>query len=122
MTIKQAIDRADALKPNSYAHADKVKWVKDVERRVYNEIYINHEPGDKEFVPPTDEDDDSYELFAPSPYDELYVLYLSAQIDAANSEYGRYNNTARQFESVYGDLERFWQAGHMPIPLNLIRF
>ncbi|MCH5325529.1 MAG: hypothetical protein J1E39_10005 [Eubacterium sp.] len=122
MTIKQAIDIVDAIKPNQYSRTVKAQWARNIERRVHNEIYLNHEHEDIEFTLPTEEDGEEYALFAPAPYDELYLLYLAAQIDSANAEYGRYNNTVRQFDSVYRDFEKFWQSGHMPCPLNLIKY
>ncbi len=122
MTVKQAIDIADAVKPNQYKREIKVEWVKNAERRIYNEIYSNHESGEVRFVPPDENSGEDTELFAPPPYDELYPLYIEAQIDAANAEYGRYNNSVRRFEAVYGDFEKFWQSGHMPSPLNLMKY
>lgn len=122
MTIKQAIDTVDAIKPNQYSREVKLEWAKNIERRVYNEIYLNHEHEQIEFSPPAEGNDESYELFVPSPYDELYILYLAAQIDSSNAEYGRYNNTVRQFDSVYRDFEKFWQSEHMPCPRNFITY
>lgn len=114
MTIKQAIDTADAVKPNRFPREVKIKWLLSLENRIYNEIYANHEDGGEQMILPGGEDEET-ELFAKQPYDEMYILYLAAKIDSRNAEYGRYNNEIKQFNEIYSDFEKFWQSKHMPL-------
>lgn len=106
MTIKEAIEKTNRLRPNSFSHNEKTDWLIDFESRIYNEIYSVH----KCDVPFTDlaQITDDTELFAVSPYDEMYLLYLCSMVDFSNAEYDRYNNDMARLADLYGDYERYW--------------
>lgn len=110
MTIKEVIEKTDRLRPNSFSRVEKTDWLTDFENRIYNEIYSLH----KCDVPFTDtaEMTEATELFVPSPYDELYTLFLCSMVDYSNAEYDRYNNDMLMLDSLYGDFERFWHSTH----------
>ena len=115
MTLAQAIDRTDRLKPNSYAYADKLVWLSQLDGTVKREIIDTHEGGAAdEFVPYTENSDPDRILLAQCPYDEMYIHYLSAQIDYANCEYDRFNNSNRMFESSYSAFRNAYNCGHTP--------
>jgi len=40
MTIEQAIDRADRLRPNPYTVTEKVKWLSELDLQVYSEVIL----------------------------------------------------------------------------------
>ena len=40
MTIEQAIDRADRLRPNQYSTTEKVRWLSELDRQVYSEVLL----------------------------------------------------------------------------------
>lgn len=56
-----------------------------------------------------------FELFAESPYDEVYLRWLEAQIDYANGEIERYNNSIAAFNHAYSAFERFYNRTHLPL-------
>ena len=102
MTVSQAIDRTDRLHPNSYAYADKLVWLSRLDGTIKKEIIDSYEGGEAaEFVPYTENNDPERLLLAETPYDELYIHYLSAQIDYFNGEYERFNNANAMFASVF---------------------
>ncbi|MBQ7475542.1 MAG: hypothetical protein IJS78_06450 [Clostridia bacterium] len=92
MTAREAVARVDSLHPNTFSEEEKLRWVETVENAIKLEIISTHEPGD----PPGDG-----ELSAPSPYDDLYVLWLDACIDARNGEFDAYANSRVMFNSAY---------------------
>ena len=51
-------------------------------------------------------------LLAEAPYDEMYIHYLSAQIDYANCEYDRFNNSNAMFESAYSAFRNAYNRDH----------
>lgn len=53
-------------------------------------------------------------LLVPAPYDEVYIRWLEAQIDYANGEYGRYNNSMTMFNASYSAFRNYWNRTHMP--------
>lgn len=177
MTIIEAINKIDSLKPNAYTQTDKIRWLSLLDGRVKEEVIDTHECDDmhdaidryinnhklayeaeveeyakenevsieeartkveyreikykeaKEHIKATRNDiffkcyDEETpldtELLAHHPYDEMYPMWLEAQIDYANNEYGRYNNSISMFNSIYSAFERWYNRNHMPIGNNI---
>ncbi len=138
MTIREAIDRTDTLKPNQYPDELKIQWLSELDNRIYNDLFLTHEDNPYEIpqnpsdisisnTPLEDNDDeetptlsfpytdDSVNLLAESPYDVLYPSYLKAKIDELNEETTRYANSAATYNSQYQDYARWYNRTHMPI-------
>ena len=132
MTIDEAIERCDRMKPNAYSRADKIRWLSELDGRVMRDIVQTHEgkqpetgetdtvvgeaPQDKEtegghkpgeagtwFIGYDENTPGGTALLAPSPYEDIYIKYLFMQIDFNNAEFTRYNNSAAMFQAVYSD-------------------
>ena len=115
MTIIEAINYIDVLKPNTYSQTEKVRWLSRLDGRVKKEIIDTHEVGeDVVFSEYTDETPLDTVLLIPHPYDEVYALWLEAQIDYANAEYARYNNSISMFNTSYAAFENYYNRNHMP--------
>jgi hypothetical protein len=115
MTIIEAINQIDALKPNAYLQSDKIRWLNTVESYIKTEIIDTHEGSEK--VTFTGYDMNTAldtELIASAPYDVLYLRWLEAQIDYANGETQRYQNSMTMYNSAYSDFERYYNRTHMP--------
>ena len=120
MTIIDAISRADRLKPNTYSQQDKVRWLSNLDGIVKKEIIDTHEGGeDVRFEGYNDDTPLTTELLIPAPYDEVYVRYLEMQIDYANGEYGKYNNSLSMFEAVFTAFKKYYNREHKPIRRGL---
>lgn len=115
MTIIEAINNADNFKPNSYTQQEKVKWLSILDGTIKKEIIDTHEGAEAIVF-------DGYEadtpvgtvLLVPAPYDDVYVRWLEAQIDYANGETSKYNNSMAMFNMAYSAFERFYNRTHMP--------
>ena len=113
MKVSQAIDRTDRLKPNSFAYADKLVWLSQLDGTIQRELIDRHEGGTAaDFVPYTENTDPDRVLLAEAPYDEMYIHYLSAQIDYANGEFERFNNANRLFEAAYSAFRNAYNCAH----------
>jgi len=116
MTIIEAITRVDTVKPNTYSQTEKIKWLSELDGIIKAEIIDTHEGGENvAFSGYTTETDPNTKLLVPAPYDEVYVRYLEMQIDYANNEYGKYNNSMVMYNSVYTAFEKHYNRDHMPI-------
>lgn len=62
------------------------------------------------------------ELIAPAPYDEMYVRWLEAQIDYANGEIGKYNNSIAVFNTAVTNFRNYYNRQHLPLQKNKIDF
>ena len=115
MTILEAITRTDRAKPNTYSQQDKVRWLSTLDGVVKNEIIDTHEGGeDVVFHGYNDETLLTTELLIPAPYDEVYIRYLEMQLDYANGEYGKYQNSASMYNQDLAAYERYYNREHMP--------
>lgn len=125
MILIQAVNEADNLKPNMYELPEKIKWLSRLDRRVFEEILLTHELSEEEKAPFLNEDgemtapvytedDQDRELIVGEPYDEMYVHWLSAQIDWNNREYAGFNATNAVFEATWSAFRNAFNRTHMP--------
>lgn len=110
MTAAAAIAAANKLRPDNFTSETKLKWLTDLENRIYNELYSKRK-NDGSFTAPESLSGDSV-LFAPAPYDEMYVLYICCITDFYRAEYDRYNNDSRMFDTMYADFCSWYANGH----------
>lgn len=115
MTINEAINKVDTLKPNNFNEEDKIGWLSTLDFTVMREMVDTHEGGEGiVFEGYTENTDRDTELLAPAPYDEMYLRWLEAQIDYANNEFGKYNNAIAMFNTAYGAYNNYYNRTHMP--------
>ena len=116
MTIMDAIYRLDELKPNRYSQSEKIKWLSSLDGLIKSEIIDTHEGGENVVFSVYDENSDlSTVLLVPAPYDDIYLRWLEAQIDYANGEYGKYNNSITAYNDAYAIYQKYYNRTHMPI-------
>lgn len=114
MTIIEAINKIDSLKPNNCSQDMKVGWLSRLDGIIKEKVIDTHEGADAVVFTGYDGSDTSTELLVPAPYDELYVKWLEAQIDYANGEYGKYNNSMTMYNSIYNEFENYYNRHNMP--------
>jgi hypothetical protein len=115
MKLREAIDRIDSLKHNTYTTAEKVEWISRLDGLVKNQIIDTHEDGENiEFNGYTVEADMERELLIPAPYDDAYIKWLEAKIDYYNGEIARYNNSVMMYQAAYDAYQRYYNRNHMP--------
>lgn len=115
MTIAEAITAVDRLKPNQYSTEQKVYWLWQLEEQIFQEIVNTHENPMMIKRPVINQDTDpDMKLIAPSPYDEVYQLYIMCQIDLGNMEIGKYNNDRTLYNNALMTLRDYWNRTFMP--------
>ena len=116
MTIIEAINQIDAIKPNSFEQIEKIKWLSVLDGRVKKEIIDTHEGAEGVVFNGYSEDTPlDTKLLIPAPYDEVYLLWLEARIDHANNEYGKYNNSSIMFNNSYMEYWRYYNRNNLPL-------
>lgn len=114
MTIIEAINKVDELKPNSYTQPDKIRWLSNLDGTIKTEIIDTHEDGEMViFDGYNSNTSKDTELLVKAPYDDLYLYWLESRMDYYNGEYGRYNNTLAMFNAAYSAYESFYNRAHM---------
>ena len=116
MTIIEAVNKIDALKPNNYTTENKVAWLSTIDGIIKKEIIDTHEGADKVTFNGYDASTtNDTVLLVPAPYDDIYIRWLEAQIDYNNGEYGRYSNSMTMYNAAYSNYERYYNRNNMPI-------
>lgn len=116
MTIIEAINQIDSLKANTYSNQDKIEWLSRADGMIKRLIIDTHEDGEEiQFDGYSPDVKLETELLVPHPYDELYIRWLEAQIDYANAEYGKYNNSITTYNAAFSNYENYYNRQHMPI-------
>jgi len=106
MTVKEAIARANEIRPNVLDDEQKARWLYGLDCDVA-EMQDVDQP---DFVWP----EEDAELLMPAPHDNIYVLYLAAQIDYYNQESANYANDMAVFNAGYDDARAWWRRHNRP--------
>lgn len=124
MTIKEALDRIDALKPNTYEEGEKLRWISTLDARIHRDVVLTHEhnAAAESFAGYTAQTNKNTELLVAAPHDELYLYYLESKIDYYNGEMGKYNNSAAMFNSAYTEYANYINRTRKPLCKAKIRF
>ena len=116
MTVREAIQRVDAMKLNRFREEQKIAWLGNLEGQIYNELVATHEnPAMIQPVEFSANMDQAHRMIAPHPYDEVYTLYLQSQIDLGNMEIAKYNSSKTLFNNAYQTLVDYWNRIYMPV-------
>lgn len=83
MTYKDITDFVNALYPSEYSSGEMMKLMREVDADVLRNIHRNNRP-----APVPSENDP---VLVPSPYDDMYRLYILAQIAYAQRDFDLYN-------------------------------
>jgi hypothetical protein len=120
VTVRQAIDQADARRPgNPFDEALKQQWLRQADGQIrrevvehsatyeYEEVGADRAAGNESLT-------DETELLVPAPYDAVYVHWLCGQIDLALGETERYLNEAQQFNSLVTSFGGWMRRRYLP--------
>lgn len=120
MTLQEALDIADEMKPNMMRRNLKIKYLDDLEKMIHREILMKHEHTEEQETEPeyTEETAPGTVLIVPDPYSKVYWLYLMSRIDIQNQEDARFNIDMAHFDNAYREMSAWWTREHMPIMRN----
>lgn len=108
MTPSKVMEYVDGIRPNAYDEEVKLKWISDLDGMVRRLVF--QEKVAEPYVYP---DDIDKELLIPTPFDNVYALYLESMIDYYNREYGNYNNSAAMFEARFSEFKKAYIRGEI---------
>lgn len=113
MTIREAIERADRLRPNTHEREDKLAWLTAVEANVARHMNL-HENVDVALPVYTADTPEDTTLLLENEAGEVYVKYLVTMYDYYNGDYDRYNNAALMFNETFQEWKGLYRRTHMP--------
>lgn len=109
MTVGEALERAETLRPGSHiAACVRQQWLREADGLIRQRCFAMNRTDDYENVGADRAWDDGLQdedvLLVPAPFDALYPHYLCAQIDAALGETDRYAGEQAQYNSILAEL------------------
>ena len=119
MTISEALEKCDNLKPNVFSAKDKIGWLSILDGTIKKEIIDTHEGYENiEFTGYDTKTPLDTVLLVPEPYSDIYIMWLFTQIDFNNAEFGRYNNSIVMYNNAYTFYASWYNRTHMPLQKN----
>ena len=118
MTIHEAIDTLDTRRQNTFTRREKLAWLSRLDGKIREEILSGYCHEAPVFSGYTDDTDPDTALLVPAPWDEIYLWYMEAQIDCANGEMTRYENSAALFNTCFTDYKNHYHRTHTPKGAN----
>jgi len=120
MNIQEALDMTDRMKPNMMLRDMKIRYLQELDQKIYEEILLTHEHTAAEEVLPVydDDSDPGTELLAPDKYAMVYAYWLMSKVDLQNLEMDKFNNDRALYEHAYNELFDWWNRTKMPVSRN----
>lgn len=125
MTIREAIARADALRPNAVDTAVKAAWLCQLDGTLRRSVTALHQPAADEAAGGADRagaGDGDAVLLADGPDEALYLYWLMAQTDLAEGELTRYANDMQLYNAALTEFAAHYKAAHRPLPRGQFRY
>lgn len=117
MTLNEAIELVDRLKPNQYDFEIKVGWLSKLDGMIFREVIQTHAGSPIIHFRGYDLACPDAVLLVPYPYDEdVYNYFLQAQIDKENGEMAKYNQSISLYNNSYKTFCDWYNRTHLPLP------
>ena len=121
MTIREILTAVKTVKPSQYDDATLVRWMGELDMRVWQDILCHYGEKDAPSPFPLSLKDMEQRLLVDFPHDDIYIKWLCAQIDYHNGEFDRYNNAMVMFNAGWQAFADWYNRAHMPRQDNYIR-
>lgn len=133
MKVHEAIDTADALLRNGISEPLKVRWLAELDGRVWTYLYNTHKDADGITLSPassgwTDYVGEllrptgtvilpitTYDLFASFPHDDIYIPHLMTMLYLSIKEINRANTELAVFTEAYNRYSSYINREYMPV-------
>lgn len=128
MNVSQVIAIFDEERPNQVKASIKMRWLKQIETKVLNNLVLTHElPKDEEG---NDIDFSNYfetwgpdfELYIPEEYVDVYKYFLDQKTCYKENDYNQFNAINSLFTASWLIYSQYYNRTHMPnqVPPKLL--
>ncbi len=121
MTIREAIDRAGEMRPDTLKEETKRFWLAQLDGMLRREITALHEAGGDGTTGADIAAADDTVLLAAEPYSGIYLYWLMAQADLAQGELTRYANDMQLYNAALSALGAACKNQNRPLPRGQFR-
>ena len=120
-TINEVLERVNRVRPDAFDDDTKASWLLELDGKLYHEVFLRHFLNTDDAIPKypmSYPEDGDASLLVSNPYDNLYDLYLMAQIDFHNQEGENYNNSALAFNTALDEFKKEYHRTHLPVGIG----
>ncbi len=115
MTIREAIDRAAELRPDTLSEEAKRQWLAQLDGVLRRQVLALHSgDGAGGAGADTSRQDDTV-LLAEEPYSAVYLYWLMAQADLAEGELTRYANDMLLYNAALAEFAAAYKNRNLPL-------
>ncbi len=119
MTISDAILEIGRLKPHQYPEDTIIRWLSDLDGRVAQDILRGSDAEPEAGTLPYKPQERLTTLLIPYPHEDVYLKWLMAQIDYANADFERYNNSMMMFQTQFESFADAFTREHPRKPVYI---
>lgn len=101
MTVPEVLMEIGRVKPHQYTPDTLTRWLSELDGRVWEDLLSNYLPEEQKPAFPYSGGDALTQLLIPFPHDDIYIKWLTAQIDFHNGDFERYNNAMMMWQEQY---------------------
>lgn len=105
MTLKEAINKADQIRPNGLPQDIKAAWINELEGQISEMMGV---------ACPQNTFPQDTELLMPAPYDNIYYLHTAAMIDHAQQDSELYYNDMTMFNTALSGAKMWYRRNNLP--------
>lgn len=116
MIVNKVIEHVNDVRPNTFRVEEKMRWLSDLDGMVRRLVMQDNTPVRYRYP-----EDMNKELLAKAPFDNIYALYLEAQVDFHNREYDDYNNAIMLFNSMFEEYKKAYIRENLPVSAGHIK-
>lgn len=114
MTVLEAIAQTDARRHNSCTREEKLRWLSQLDGKIALLIHAAHQGEDTVFPGYGPDTPVDTVLLVGSPFDEIYLYWLEAQLCYEIGEIGDYNSAIARYNRLYEAYAASYKRSHMP--------
>ena len=107
-TFREMIELVDESRPNAISERLKFQWLKNLDGKIATDVMRMQITEIRENLNYRYPDSMDNELLVSFPHEDIYHLWLQAQIDAELGEYEKYQNTMQLYNAAYINFVHFF--------------
>lgn len=111
--IGEIINRVDEMRPNAFSTEQKLRWIASLDGRIAADVMLMsiEDIRDLQYRYPEDLESEPLVTF---PHDDMYDMWLAAQIDLTNGEFDRYQNDMLMYNEYYDNFVLWFISTYEP--------
>ena len=118
MTVKEAIDKTDAMLPNVCPYAKKVSWLYELDRRT-EEDFLSYFTDNERHVEGTYGGSPDTELLIPDPFSEVYTYFLSLKTALSEGDMGAYSDYSQLVAASFLSFKNHYIRRHNAVDIRI---